>query len=197
MSAVSRTLLDLDRRLALLRLGAMALGASSLVGCGFRLRQPLNLPYRQIVLVGFDSHSLMAKALRVVLPRDIAVTESVKQADVVITNLQEGDFRTVASTTAAGQVTGLQLRVLFRYRLTTPDGRILMNEGRLEQARSLTYTENWALAKATEEVDLREEMRNDIAAQLLRVLDKVSHMHPVEASAEGAASSPTGGAQAR
>ncbi len=166
------------RRRWLRHVGSCAVGAS-LAGCGFRLRQPPNLVYRRIALIGFEARSPMAEALRSALPADIAVQDTPAGAEVVITVLQDRYYRTVAASTTAGQVRELQLRVLLRYRLTTPEGHMLVSDTQLEQTRNLSYSESWALAKSTEETALAREMRNDIAAQLLRVLDTTSRQSQV------------------
>lgn len=167
-----------ERRRWLRLLGVGVVGAS-LVGCGFRLRQPPNLIYRRIALIGFEARSPTAEALRAALPADISVQEAPAGAEVVITVLQDRYYRTVAASTTAGQVRELQLRVLLRYHLTTPEGRTLVSDTQLEQTRNLSYSENWALAKSTEEAALAREMRNDIAAQLLRVLDTTSRQSQI------------------
>lgn len=168
-----------NRRRWLCSFGAAALLVAPLAGCGFRLRQPPNLVYRRIALIGFEARSPMAEALRAALPADIAVQASPAGADVVITVLQDRYYRTVAASTTAGQVRELQLRVLLRYQLTTPQGQMLVSDTQLEQTRNLSYSESWALAKSTEEAALAREMRNDIAAQLLRVLDTTSRQSQI------------------
>jgi len=62
------------------------------------------------------------------------------------------------------------LRVVLKYRLSAPDGHILVDDTSLSQSRDLSYIESSALAKEQEEATLLREMRNDIAAQLLRML---------------------------
>lgn len=152
------------------RAGLLAAGAAALGGCGFRLRQPVSLAYRRIALVGFAPRSPMAEALRAALPPATQVQDSPHGADVVLTAVQDRFYRTVVGSTATGQVRELRLRVLLKYQLATPEGKLLVPETELEQSRDMSYTETAALAKEAEETTLVREMRTDIARQLLHVL---------------------------
>lgn len=176
-------------RRSLLRLGAAALVLGpALAGCGFRLAQPLSLGYRRIALQGFARDSALAQALRAALPRGVSLVDTPAQAEVVLHALEDKLFRTVAGSTAIGQVRELRLRVLLKYRLTTPGGQTLVDDTELEQSRDLSYTETAALAKEAEEAALLREMRNDMAGQLLRMLATTSRKPvPAAPAAPGAA----------
>jgi LPS-assembly lipoprotein len=167
-----------SRRAALRGLAGVALGTASaalLSACGFRLRRPVSLGYQRIAVQGFKPRSPMLEALRTALPSDVQLQDTPKDAEVILTALQDHFYRTVAASTATGQVREWRLRVLLKYRLSTPDGHILVDDTELEQSRDLSYTETSALAKEQEEAMLVREMRSDIAAQLLRMLASTGH----------------------
>jgi len=171
--SVCTTACTTARRSALRRLLGVGLSlgaAAALGGCGFRLRQPMSLAYRHIALMGFAPRSPMLEVLKTALPADVQAQDTPKGADVILTVLQDQLYRTVAASTATGQVRELSLRVVLKYRLSAPDGHILVDDTSLSQSRDLSYIESSALAKEQEEALLLREMRNDIAAQLLRML---------------------------
>jgi LPS-assembly lipoprotein len=161
--------LPLRRRTVIAATGP-ALLALGLAGCGFALRRPAELPFSRIVIAGFRPQSPMAEALRQALPRSVTVVELPKDADVVLMALEDRFDKTVAASTAAGQVREFRLRVSLRFRLDHPDGTPQLAEQTLELTRDMSYSETSALAKQTEEAVLLREMRMDLAQQLLHML---------------------------
>jgi LPS-assembly lipoprotein len=155
-----------QRRAALLSL--------ALAGCGFQLRQAEALPIRSIALVGFRPES----PLRVALTRElegagVALRDNPAQAEAVFDALVDVRERTVAASTAFGQVRELQLRVRLRFRVATPAGKLLLPASDLLLTRDMSYSETAALAKQQEEALLYRAMDDDIVAQVLRRLASV------------------------
>ncbi|MEK8030415.1 LPS assembly lipoprotein LptE [Ideonella sp. DXS29W] len=159
------------RTLCLAALGSLTLSLSlSLAGCGFALRRPAEMPFSKLAISGFKPNSPMAEALRQSLPRSVSVVAQPKDAEVVLLAIEERFDRTVAASTAAGQVREFRLRVMLRFRLDRPDGTNQLPETQLELTRDMSYNETAALAKQTEEAGLVREMRMDLAQQLLQML---------------------------
>lgn len=147
-----------------------ALGSLALAGCGFALRRPADLPFSKLAISGFKPNSPMAEALRQSLPRSVKVVALPKDADVVLLAIEDRFDKTVAASTASGQVREFRLRVTLRFRLDRPDGSPQLPETQLELTRDMSYSESTALAKQTEEAGLVREMRMDLAQQLLQML---------------------------
>ena len=143
--------------------------ALALAGCGFELRRPPDLPYGRVALAGFSKGSPMAEALTRALPEGASRVEAPKDAEVVLTALDDHLYRVVAASTTAGQVREFRLRVVLKFRLTRPDGKVLLADTELETSRDLSYIETAALAKQVEEAGLLREMRADLAQQVLRM----------------------------
>ena len=157
------------RTLLLAALGGLPL-AVSLAGCGFALRQPTQLPFTRLAISGFKPASPMADALRRSLPATVTVVAQPHDAEVVLVVLEDRYDKTVAASTAGGQVVEFRLRVTLRFRLDKPDGSTRLGEQRLELTRDMSYSETAALAKQAEEAGLVREMRADLAQQLLQML---------------------------
>lgn len=154
---------------------AAALGpVVALPGCGFELRRAATLPMKSIALTGFAPGSPLAAAMRRSL-RDggVALRDNPAQAEVVLEALVDSRERTVAASTAVGQVRELQLRVRLRFRLATPAGRLLIAPTELLLTRDMSFSETAALAKQQEEALLFGAMDEDIVAQVLRRLASV------------------------
>lgn len=157
----------MNRRAALLACAALA-------GCGFQLRQTPTLPMRSIALVGFSKTSALAAVLRQELERaGVALRDNPAQAETVFDSLRDAREKTVAASTAAGQVREVQLRVRLRFRVATPSGQLLLPASDLLLTRDMSYNESAALAKQQEELLLYRAMEDDIVAQVMRRLASV------------------------
>jgi LPS-assembly lipoprotein len=152
----------------------LLLGTAAFAGCGFQLRQPLSFPFRTLALVGFAPRSPLESELRRALAGSVQILPAPGQAEVVLQALEDKREKSVAASTAAGQVREVQLRLRVTVRADTPAGRALMAPVEMRLTRDLSYTESAALAKEQEEAELYREMQADVVAQLLRRLATVT-----------------------
>jgi LPS-assembly lipoprotein len=157
------------RRDGLHAFAAMAASAA-LAGCGFELRRAPALPFRRMALVGFSDKTSTADELRRALPDDVTVVDDPRDADVVLEALTDLRRRSVAASTAAGQVREVTLVSTLTYRLSTRGGKPLLPPATIELRRDMSYSETLALGKADEEQTLWRAMEADIAMQVLRRL---------------------------
>ncbi len=166
------TLASLTRRRLAVAVLALA-GAATLAACGFHVRtaQPLN--YERIALSGFADRSTMADEIRRALPSTAHIVANVLDSQVVIEAVEDTQKTTVEASTAFGQVRELELHVKLRYRVIDPNGTELLPLADIERFRDLTYDEQNALAKDTEQKALYRDMQSDMAYQLVRVLSAV------------------------
>jgi len=153
-------------------LAAATLSAGALLagGCGFHLRGEVTLPFERLALVGFDEGSPLAAALRRALAGRVTIVPVPADAQVVLTARNEKRDRSVAATTAAGQVREIQLRLSVTLRADTPQGRTLVAPVTMRLVRDLSYTEEAALAKAQEEEAIYRDLQADVVDQVLRRL---------------------------
>lgn len=150
------------------------LATAALAGCGFELRRDQPLALRSVALVGFTPNSHLAVAMRQSLARSgVALAANPAQAEAVLDALEDKRERVAAASTAAGQVREITLRVRLRFRVATPDGRLLLPISDLSLSRDMSYNETVALAKQQEEAMLFRAMEDDIVAQVLRRLASV------------------------
>ncbi len=161
----------LQRRALIVLPGAAAL----LAACGFELRRAPELRFRSIQLVGFTPRSPLADELRTSInaSKTTLVVDSAAQAQVVLEALADVREKSVAASTAAGQVRELQLRARLAFRLRTPSGKELIPATEILLKRDMSYTESAALAKEQEEALLYRAMQGDIVAQVMRRLAAV------------------------
>lgn len=166
--------------------------AAAVAGCGFAPQTQLVMPFNRLAVVGLDADSPMAAALAQALPATVTLAPAPSDADVVLRVLRERLTRTVVASTAAGEVRELRLRVDLRFALEgpLPAGQTWLAATDIEQARDMSFTETAALAKEGEQRWLIEQMRRDLAQQVVRVLAHARPPAAVAASASAPASAP-------
>lgn len=156
------------------RAALAGLAAAGLAACGFELRRAQPLSFKSIALVGFAADSTLRLALeRELRAAGVTLRDNPAHAEVVFDALGDARQRTVAASTAAGQVREIQLRVRLRFRAATPAGNVLLPPADLLLTRDLSYSETAALAKQQEEALLFRAMEDDIVAQVLRRLASI------------------------
>lgn len=110
--------------------------------------------------------------------RDAAARAPHQQAQVVLHLDEERYERVVLARTVSGQVRELELRLSVRFHLSGSDGSVWLPATRIEQKRNVSYSETLALAKDEEENTLRQDMRGDIARQIVRRLSMLTPPAP-------------------
>ena len=102
------------------------------------------------------------------------------KAQVILDVLGETREKVVVGLNASGQVREFQLRMRFRFRLRTPDGKDLIPDAEIVQQRDISFNESAVLAKEAEESLLYRNMQSDIVQQLMRRLAKVRLDHAAQ-----------------
>jgi LPS-assembly lipoprotein len=166
----------MDERLAWPRRGFLAaVGASlaltGLTGCGFELRKAPTFSFKTIAVPGNTPFvNYVRRNLRSAGTVEVLPPDQESKAEAVLEILAENRESIVISTTAAGQVREMNLRLTVRFRLRGQGGKELLAPAEIHQTRDITYNETAALAKEGETELLFRDMQTDIAQQILRRL---------------------------
>lgn len=161
-------------RRQVLRAGAglmVAAGTAVLGGCGFALRQAPKFAFSSLRMAGVMGGA--ARGLQRELASSGIQVAAPGQAQVVLTVLKDQRERVVVGRLANGQVRELELRYRFRFHLTTPAGRILLEEDEVLLERDISFSETAVLAKAAEEQTMFNDMQGDVVQQVMRRLASV------------------------
>ena len=172
-----------SRRLVVRRMagvGALAAAAGLLGGCGFALRQAPNFGFKRLYVTS-SLDSPVSKALQRELSVSGVEVESgapvAGQAGAAVLNVMtDRRERAVVGQTTSGQVRELELRYRFRFSLTTPAGKMLLNDQELLLTREISFSETAALAKAAEEQLMFSDMEGDVVQQVMRRLSTVKSL---------------------
>lgn len=169
-----------DRRASLRRLagaGAVVVAATSLGGCGFALRQAPTFDFANLMVTG-SVNSPVSKSLQREL-RSSGISVGVGEpepgvVDAVVLNVMvDQRERVVVGQTPYGQVRELELRYRFRYSVSTPVGRQLIENQEMLLLRDISFSETDALAKYGEEELMFKDMEADVVQQVMRRLAAV------------------------
>jgi LPS-assembly lipoprotein len=149
-----------------------------LPGCGFRLRASYGFAFQSIAVTPENGTGVAAELARylgdLVVP--LVATSGQSAPQVIFDVLQEQREKTVVGVNATGQVREFQLRIRVKFRLRTPQGKVLIAETDIAQQRDISFSESAALAKEAEEVLLYRDMQADMVQQLLRRLSAIKQL---------------------
>jgi LPS-assembly lipoprotein len=160
-------------------LAAVALGCATLAlaGCGFQLRGAQSFAFKTIFINGADNSALLIELRRAMENNgEVRIITDGKQLDaaqVVMDVVSDQREKTVVGVTSSGQVREFQLRLRFKFKLRSKDGKELIPETEILQQRDISFTESAALSKEAEEVLLYRNMQSDIVQQIQRRLASV------------------------
>lgn len=148
--------------------------APLLSACGFQLRRAPEFAFRRIALA-MPAASSLAVELRRQLEGTgrLEIVADQSKAEVVLESPGEQRERTVVSFTATGEVREFQLRIRFRFRLRTPEGRELLPMSEIVRQIDQSYSESAALSKEQEALMLYQNLQSDIVQQVMRRLATV------------------------
>jgi LPS-assembly lipoprotein len=159
-----------------MRRRTFAAAASTLLvsACGFELRRAPTFAFQKIYINALPT-SPIAQDLKKAIASSgsVTVVGNPTQADVVFDVLSETRQKVVVGLSAVGQVTEFELRMRFRFRLRTPQGRELIPDAEIAQNRDISFNESAALAKEAEEQLLYRDMQADVVLQTMRRLAAV------------------------
>ncbi|MES2946850.1 MAG: LPS assembly lipoprotein LptE [Pseudomonadota bacterium] len=164
-------------------LAMMASGATlGLSACGFKLRRAPDFAFKSLFSPLAENSQLGVELKRSLESsgkvRVITDARLINEADAVLEVIYEQREKTVVGLNSSGQVREFQLRIRFKFRLRTMQGRELIPETEIVQQRDISFNESAVLAKEAEEALLYRDMQSDIVQQIMRRLAAVQTLAP-------------------
>ncbi|MFM0326337.1 LPS-assembly lipoprotein LptE [Caballeronia glebae] len=152
-------------------------GAAMLSACGFQLRGQQDYAFKRLAISG-GTPQMVARLERMVQGgSDTVIVKSFEKPDATL-NLSEGTGLRTLSLNAQGVIQEYELVLTLNYMLLGADGTLLIPPSVIALNRSMTYSDQYTLAKAQESTLLYNDMRNDAVDQLTRRLATVRSLHP-------------------
>ena len=157
------------------RLLCLATLGGLLSGCGFQLRGRANtatiFPFQTIYLNQPSSSPLGAGLRRQLAPYDgVTVVDTPQEAQIVLEVLSEARDKARLTLNSQGRVREYALTYTLTYRVTNGSSEVLLPPAQVAASRTLSFNENAALGKETEESFLYRDMQADLIQQILRRL---------------------------
>ncbi len=157
-------------------------GAAALSACVFQLRGQQNYAFKRLAITG-GAPQMVARLERMVQGgSDTVIVKPWENPDATL-NLSEGQGLRTLSLNAQGVVQEYELVYNLTYSLLGADGTLLIPSSQIALNRSMTYNDQYALAKQSESILLFNNMRNDAVDQLTRRLAVVRSLHPTPSEA--------------
>ncbi|SAK87561.1 lipoprotein [Caballeronia temeraria] len=152
-------------------------GAAMLSACGFQLRGQQDYAFKRLAITG-GTPQMIARLERMVQGgSDTVIVKPFEKPDATL-NLSEGQGMRTLSLNAQGVIQEYELVFNLSYTLLGSDGTLLIPPSSIALNRSMTYSDQYTLAKSQEATLLYNDMRNDAVDQLTRRLATVRSLHP-------------------
>ena len=164
------------------RLAVLALAAALLTGCGFHLRNALNLPANlgPVRVLAAERYSPLAELLADGLARAGAAAAPADATDGVATLqiVSEQWADTPISHDQFGRAQEFALRYAVVFSMQRADGSMAVPQQAVELSRDYLAPVVDSIGKASEREMLVVELRRDMAAAILRRVDAASKPAP-------------------
>jgi len=145
-----------------------------LQGCGFQLRGAAKLPAEigPVLIHGLPAQDTLYRELSQLLGEGaVGVTREQAQAGSLLRILKRNSHRRVLSVDSHGKVAEYELAESAEFDLVDAKRKGLVPPQTVLVVRSYTNTEQQVLGKEQEEAMIREEMRRDLAGQIIRRIE--------------------------
>lgn len=161
---------------------ALVCGTMMLAACGFQLRGQQDYAFKRLAISGAPAPVAARLARMVQGGSDTVVVNSTANADAILT-MSAGRGSSVLTLNSLGVASEYQLTYSLSYTLVGADGTLLIPPSVITLNRAMTYSDQFAQAKAQEFDLLYADMENDAVDQLTRRLGVVHSLHPAPGQA--------------
>ncbi len=149
--------------------------ALAITACGWRLRGTLTLPegLESIQIVDNANSSFLSKQLTQLLEANgVALVDA--NPDMFIVLIEEREDKRIIAVGSNTLASEYELSSEARYFINDAEGKMLTPESTVSVVRSYEFNENDVVSKAEEERIIQQEMRRELAQQIIRRLRFVS-----------------------
>lgn len=139
-------------------------------GCGFQLRGSIAIPdeLKVLHLAGNKNTAIYQAVAKILQSNEVELVGSAELAPYQINILGEKLDRRSATLNTRAKTEEYELRTTLNYSISDSDGNELIKPTAIFTERTYSYDENNVNATTAEETLLRQEMRENLAAQLVR-----------------------------
>ena len=147
----------------------IALPALFTSACGFKMRGSVSIPYKVIAITGNPSPPLRADLEIIILTgSDAKVANNAKDADLILEIISEQNTREILAYNAAGQISAFRLNSRVEFRASDQNGVDVVPEAEIYVTRDMDFSVSTVLAADVQMAQFTNEMRTNLALQILR-----------------------------
>ena len=152
----------------------LLIAAVLLSGCSFHLRGQAGMQFETLYLDAANPKTAFIKELRRSLEADkVKLTNTAKQADIVLNIVSEMPDKQILTLDASGRVNEYELYYRVSLRGYDQQHNELIPAEVIEMHVDFPYDDNHVLAMETEESLLYQSMRKDMVQQIVRRLSRI------------------------
>lgn len=143
-------------------------------GCGFQLRGSGGFQFDNLYVDAVAANNTAAEIKRIIEEEGIKLSDTPKQADIVVSLRNETVNRRVLSISAiSGKLEEVELNLQVELTISHPNGKKIQEPQKVSLIREYSFDETAVLAISSEEDTLIAEMFREIVAQIIRRLQAV------------------------
>ena len=142
--------------------------AIALAACGFKLRGSYELPYKTLHVTSAGASVVAGQIRRELTDTQTKTVGNVKDAEAILTILEERRDRQILSLSGAGRIREYELRMKVSYQFADAKGMVIIPTSEILLKRTFAYDDTRVIAKQQEEAMLYQDMERDATGQILR-----------------------------
>ncbi|MBM3390654.1 MAG: hypothetical protein FJY34_01580 [Betaproteobacteria bacterium] len=143
--------------------------AALVTACGFQLRSAQPLPFTSLYIAeNWELGAILRRNIRAL--GSTQLSDRPQEAQAVFTLIGEAKEKQVLSVSATGRVREFQLRHRLAFRVHDLKGREFIPPTEIVLARTISFNDEYVLAKEREEELYYRDMQNDMVQQIMRRL---------------------------
>ena len=142
----------------------------AIVGCGFRIRGDVAMPFRTLAISGGEGSGLVVDLRRSLRGSQIQLIDTADKADAILYILLNQNDKSILTLSGGGRVREYQLSQRVQFRVADMQGNEWLPASDITVRRDFSYNDTQALAKEGEERLLLADMQADAVQQLVRRL---------------------------
>ncbi len=182
--ALTKSNIHSSKRRECLGGGLALLAAGILSACGWRVRGKIDLPYRNLFLLGSMTQEFRDSLEMYLRVNDINLVKSAKESELVLEIITEQNARQVLSYNGAGQVTAYRIITRIAFRTFDPNGIEVTPEADIYLTRDVDFDQSNVQSFDLLVAEYVKSMRVDIVNQLMRRLAAIKKLPGQEPSKE-------------
>ena len=155
------------------RLLLALLAGCVVAGCGFHPRGSVHLPFTSLYVQVAPNTPLGQELRRALRASEVRLEETRDKAAAALIILSELREREILSLGGTGRVREYQLRYRLAYQITDAKAATITPPTEILLKRDISFNDNEAIAKESEEAMLYRDMQSDAVQQLLRRLQAI------------------------